>query len=242
MKKENFMEIGAKNSELSKTISQMGRMSKKINKAFLINQHLLENPPDNIVTRDIVITRLLHSFDPGGYTSAINIYAFKKCFVDIGVLIISQILLACRNKIIIRINNKQSDIRNLIIDFCPRTPSIGDDIELANINYHPLEVKKFPFNDLERKEFPLFFLKRHLGEDIEKLDDVLSADTVLIMGSVTAGVSLGQLFFDIGAAKQKCDEFHLPTAPKRGFEPDTLEINIWLPGSFGWRDDYFDDR
>jgi hypothetical protein len=108
------------------------------------------------------------------------------------------------------------------------------------LNYWPGEVSKHPFGDaVAPHDLPSFLLTNE-AECVTQESDWEKRDTVIGFGSDRGMANLIELLLDASRASSSVSEFQLEgEGGFRGVAPFSCEVRLWLPGSFGWKDEFW---
>lgn len=194
----------------------------------------------NLVTiNDFCIKKRYHDYDSHYRADSLHFFSNKITYKLLGLAILSIVFHQDCEKMIIKIINENSDIKNLIIKYDFRHDSKGVEGYIAKpfrFEYFFSEIKRFPWENLQLQSFdlPLFFLTNE-DESIIKDEDWQNRDTLIITGSSSGLVRISTLLLDMSNSGQVQDEFDLENElGVAGVGHGSAEAKFWLPGSLGW--------
>ncbi len=213
---------------------------------FIVSCGSLPIPAGEMKTDRIVIKKRQHSYSTRGdyRCQALHWYAHKETFRYLGLLILAVMFQNKGTSVHLRLKNPHSEIKHLIVSYELET------IEDASPGYHPrpyvfsywpYSAEKHPWleESPEPWSLPMFGLT-NLDECVVTEDDWQQRDTLMGFGSDQGSVRLAELFLNISRPAELRDEFELEgELGFRGVAPGSAEVRLWLPGSFDWREEYW---
>jgi hypothetical protein len=107
-----------------------------------------------------------------------------------------------------------------------------------SFTYIPETVERYPLAGRPVRTLPIVSLTtadEYRPQYMPKWQ--LEVDTVVGFGAGTGAVTMADLLFNIALRDNQQDEFHLGGEARpgeRGVGPASVEVAIWLPGSFGY--------
>jgi hypothetical protein len=112
--------------------------------------------------------------------------------------------------------------------------------DLFALNYRTSDVAKHPFGDaVDPRDLPSFLLTNE-AECVTQEADWEKRDTVIGFGSDLGMAFLTELLLDASRSSSRVNEFQLEgEGGFRGVAPFSCEVRLWLPGSFGWKDEFW---
>lgn len=186
-----------------------------------------------------IVKKTYHDYESYYRADCLTFCANKDIYKYLGLAILS-LLFHGNKRITLLAKNKESDIKNLIIEY--DNESNPRDVpnfitKPFSFEYYPQAVDKHPWihhQNLNPVALPLFLLTNE-KQSIIRAEEWQQRDTLLITGSDEALVRLAELFLNISNPKQEQTEFVLESEVGfRGVGPGSAEVVLALPGSVKW--------
>jgi len=216
---------------------------------FTFSHDTLPKPPTDIATSELVVNRTYNYYQGYCHTrcDALHFYATKETYRYLGLLILSAVFQPNGETSRLQLLNSSSSIKALLIKFEVESledPPIGYSTRPYVFNYYSKSVAKHPWYPYNKSPWnlPAFNLTHendHVGITNEEWD---SRDTVIGFGSDVGSVKFAELLLNLSQPEGKQDEFGLEgEIGFRGVAPGSAEAYLWLPGSFGWNNEYWNE-
>lgn len=209
------------------------------NHEFEFTPESVPDVPGVLRCDSIVITKRHRDVDGCWRADNLHFYASRSTIRALGLLAMSALFFPADRTVEVSLSHPASEIELLRVG-APWTDPIFV-TRPVSYTYFPEIPQRHPW-DRDRpdpRELPAFLLT-----DREELGGLTNADweardTVVGFGSAEGTARLAALLLDIGNPLCVPDEFQLEgEAGFRGVAPLSAEVSFWLPGSFGWMDEY----
>ncbi|MGA8117362.1 MAG: hypothetical protein WCA46_27315 [Actinocatenispora sp.] len=196
--------------------------------------------PPSASTGSIVITRGQHEYNSCWRADSLHLYATGTILRGLGVLVLASLFAEPDSGTDLALTHPASTIRTLRIR-APRQRGWPLALAPLSYTYSCQQPGRHPWygDGVDPRDLPAVYLTDH-----RELGGVTDAewqarDTVVGFGTQHGVGRFGQFLLDIGAPDATGDEYHLEgEAGYRGVAPMSAELNVWLPGSFGWWPEY----
>lgn len=202
-------------------------------------------PPSEIATSELYIAKGENCYNIWYKVDSLHFYARKETYRHLGLLILSVLFHTEVSQVNIKLNHPHSHIKNLIIDF--DSPDIdnlrlGYNTQPLGFIYYAHLTEKHPFDRCVLPEdLPCFELSN--SKDVYCTDeDWQQRDTVTISGCDTGLAAFAELLLNISVPHSELDEIQLEgESGFRGVGISSAEVRLWLPGSFGWMKEHWQE-
>lgn len=166
----------------------------------------------------------------------------KEVLGCLSLLILSSVLHKNGENTVVRLSNTNSDVSSIFIPGVARREKqfpITSRGELVDeVVFVPSEVGRHPWHPFEGdiNELPYLYFSSEMI-----FDGTSTNETLVGFGNQIATTRFAFFLLNIGLGRIASDEFDLESEwGYCGVAPNSSELKIWLPGSFGWESDYFD--
>lgn len=215
------------------------------NEAITLSSHNLPLPPSEIVTSELYIEKWKNSYNIWYVVDSLHFYASKETYRHLGLLILSVLFHTEVSQVNIKLNHPHSHIKSLIIDF--DSPDIdglmvGYTTQPLGFNYYAHLTEKHPFDScVLPQDLPCFELSN--SKNLYFTDeDWQQRDTVTISGNDTGLAAFAELLLNFSVPHSELDEIQLEgESGFRGVGISSAEVRLWLPGSFGWMEEHWQE-
>ena len=210
---------------------------------FEFSAATVPRPPASLRTDRLVVETNYHAYDDHTRRDALAFHASKATYRNLAVLTASVLFCPTDVEVTLFVEHPESAIRRIVVrqDSHREAPRGSGFHSLPHrLNYYPAPVTKHPWDD-ERNVWDLpAFLLTDASEGPSRESDWDKRDTVIGFGSDRGSALLIELLLDASRSSSHADEFELEgEGGFRGVAPFSAEVRLWLPGSFGWKPEYW---
>ena len=200
-----------------------------------------------IETDRIVVKKGFHDYSTNGAhrLDYLQWYAHKNSYEYLAYYILSALFhqKSCQISLV----NKESDIRNIVIDG-ENTWNLlhcsGATVSFNEYSYWPDEISRRMslFNPLPADCYPSFGLS-NLDDCVVTDEQWTSRDTIYGFGTLQGTLNFVELLMNFSRPASAVNEFALEAEGGfRGVAPMSAESRLWLPGSLAWFAEWFENE
>ena len=207
--------------------------------AFRFDTSSVPSLPRSLTSDRMVIQRGYHYYNGCWRADQLHLYATRRTLRALGVIVLASLFAPPEQATDIALTHPATDIRTLRIEtpsprwsegaFFARAPAWYD--------YRPRDWDEFPWGaqDVDPHHLPAVYLTDH-DELVGPTEEHWRArDTVVGFGTQEGVARFGQFLLDVGNPTHDGEVYRLEgEAGVRGVAPMSAELNLWLPGSYGW--------
>ena len=192
--------------------------------------------PAALRTDAVVVTKGFRIVNGCWRAESLDVFADQTTLRGLGLIVLASLFMPTETSVEIELTHPATEVRRLRI----YAPWSGPDLVLrpASYDYWPAKRSGHPWVEEhpDPSELPAFLLTTADETGGVSEDDWTHRDTVIGFGGAIATARLGSLLLDLGISDCGTDEVHLEgEAGFRGVGLLSAEVQLWLPGSFGWR-------
>lgn len=208
------------------------------NHEFIFSSQTLPIPPATMQTNRLVIKKTEHHY--GSYrTDLLLLYAHKKPYRHLGLLILSVVFHSQLAKVEIELTHPESQVKKLIIeyDFEPLEELPGGyHTQPYGFVYYPEEIGKHPWKHLNCNPYSLPGFSLTNAEDcLVTEEDWKNRNTLKGCGSDIGSVRFAELLLNASRPEETGNEYALEgEVGYRGVAPGSSEVTLYLPGQLFW--------
>jgi hypothetical protein len=207
---------------------------------FAFSADTVPRPPASLHTDRLVVETTCHAYDGHTRRDALAVHATKATYRNLAGFIASVLFCPTDVEVTLFVDHPASRIRRIVVrqdSHREAPPGAGFHSLPHRLNYCPAPVTKHPWDDVrEVWDLPAFLL----DEGMSPVAEWSKRDTVVGFGSDRGTARLVELLLDASRSSSQADEFELEgEGGFRGVAPFSAEVRLWLPGSFGWKPEYW---
>ena len=195
-----------------------------------------------VETRGIILKKRFHDY--GAHRlDCLQWFAHKKTYQNLACYILSALFHQKTCKIMCA--NEESEIKNIVIDaeyVWNIQDTSGAQVKLSEYSYWPDEISpRLNLNqNLPAYCYPSFGLS-NLDDCVVTDEQRQSRDTVYGFGTLQGILNFVEALLHLSRPSNEINEYALEAEGGfRGVAPLSAEAKLWLPGSVGWFEGWFD--
>lgn len=211
---------------------------------FLFHAGRLPPPPPELTTSEVLGLSGQHEY--GSFrVDRVDCMATRSAFRSLGICVLAAVFNADRANVRIHLRQARSAIKTIVIE-SPTTsmddPSLGYNRRPHYLFYAPKTAERHPWPEAATRPYDLPVVRlTNESELLASTDDWDSRDVICGFGPDTGAALLAELLLNLGGPNQEEKEIALESESGfRGVGPGSAELRLFLPGSFGWREDLWD--
>jgi len=229
--------------DLDRTFAALAaRLPESENAEFTFSADTVPPLPASMRTDRLVIEKTYHAYDSFFRRDALHLHASKSTYRQFAVLIASVLFSRDMGQVVLLLDHPASAIRRIVVRTSAHGGAEGPGFHSRPfaLNYCPGNVSKHPFGDaMAPHDLPAFLLTNE-AECVTQEADWERRDTVIGFGSDVGMAHLIELLLDASRSSSPVDECALEgEGGFRGVAPFSCEVRLWLPGSFGWKEEFW---
>ncbi len=209
---------------------------------FTLSAATMPPGPAFMRTDRLVIEKTYHAYDSFLRRDALHLHATKSTYRQLAVLVASVLFSRDMGQVVLLLDHQASSIRRIVIRTYAHGGAEGSGFHSRPValNYCPGTVSKHPFGEaMAPHDLPSFLLTNE-AECVNHDADWEKRDTVIGFGSDLGTAHLIELLLDASRSSSPVEEFELEgEGGFRGVGPLSCEVRLWLPGSFGWKEEFW---
>lgn len=208
----------------------------------------LPRPPAHLATDLLYIEKSLHDYNGWFRADVVLFHAHKVTYRHLGLLILAVVFHTLPEPVEIELTHPASVIKRLIVESPYKGPadiSSGYNTRPYVFDYWPEDTTRYPWPyPLTPPELPCFYLENYDHVPGLTIDEEWAArDAVRGFGTDVGSVRLAELLLNASQPNNPVDEYTLEgDGGNRKVGYLSAEARLWLPGSFGWNPDAWDDE
>jgi hypothetical protein len=219
------------------------RVQEADDSSFSFSEKTVPRLPTSMGTDRLVIEKMYHQYDSFYRRDAIHFHATKATYRNLGLLVASVLFAPNEREVTLSLAHPASAIRRIVVRASDQleADAPGFHTRALVLNYRPSSVAKHPWHGAvtDPRELPAFLLT-NAEECLTQESEWEERDTLIGFGTNVGSARFIELLLNASRSSSLVEEVELEGEEGfRGVAPFSCEVRLWLPGSFGWKEEFW---